>query len=438
MAVLILYNLMFPLLFLIYSPLFISKLLRRGGCRQNFGERFGIFSRRQRECLTRMPTPPVWIHAVSVGEVVAACSFIQRWQARDPNACFVLSTTTTTGHAMALKKKPTAVPLIYCPLDFHPFVQRALNLIRPSRLVIFEVEIWPNLISLAARRQIPVALVNGRLSDRSATGYARHRWLFAALFARIKLFCMQSATDAERVRRVVGNRSPVHVCNTMKFDQMPDPDTTDISTLLNTVFGPAPRLVWCAGSTHANEEALIADVFQDLRTACPELKLVLVPRHHERTAEIVQILNQRNLAYRLLQPTAIDDSSNNGKTTTAGSDILLVNTTGELMNFFRACDIAYVGKSLAGNHGGHNIIEPAIFAKPIVHGVNMENFRLVVELFRQRNASLEVPNDAELEPAIRQLCHDRNLRDELGKRARQVVDEGRGAIDRTIDILQMM
>lgn len=425
---LLIYNVLFPLLFILYLPVFVTKLVRRGGFTHSFSERFGVFSREKKTAL-RALARPVWIHAVSVGEVVAACSFVRRWQERDPGQQFVVSTTTTTGHAMAAKKLPAGVALIYCPLDFYPFVRRTLKWVNPRMLVIFEVEIWPNLVSLAARK-LPVALVNGRMSDKSANGYARHRWLFQGLFRKFCVFCVQSTADAARVQRVVAGEVPVLVCNTMKFDQVADVAAGDMSERLDAVFGPGERLVWTVGSTHPGEESLAAEAFLAVRREFPAIRMVLVPRHHERTPEVERILREKGLAYRLFS-----EVHENGDRHPA-VDVLLVNTTGELMHFYAVCDIAYVGKSLAGNHGGHNIIEPAIFAKPIIHGPHLENFRLVAEVFKQQNATLEVNLDSDLVDAVRELCGNPDKRQELGRRARAVVTEQRGAIDRTLDELQ--
>lgn len=430
---LLLYNLLFPLAFLFYLPAFILKLVRRGGFAHHFWERFALYSAEQRQALARTGGA-LWVHAVSVGEVVAATGFIRRWQARDPGLRFVLSTTTATGHATARRKLAgdTDTVLIYYPVDFFFSVAQALRVIRPRMLVIFEVEYWPNLVCMAARRGVPVALVNGRMSDRSAAGYAKHKWFFADLFGRFSLMCVQSDADAGRVTRVVGDAVPVHVCNTMKFDQVPDADSAgdEKRYLLDTVFGDGERTVWTAGSTHAGEEDLVADVFARLKGDHPRLKLVLVPRHHERAPEAEAALSKRGLSYRLLLP------AEGAATSAEPVDVLLVNTTGELMDFYSLSDVVFVGKSLAGNTGGHNIIEPAIFGKPILHGAHMENFRFVAGIFREHEAAIEIADDDALEPALRRLLEDEGLRCELGARARRVVERYRGAIDRTIDLLE--
>ncbi|MFA4944005.1 MAG: 3-deoxy-D-manno-octulosonic acid transferase [Lentisphaeria bacterium] len=426
---LFLYNILLPLVFLVYLPAFAWRQLRRGNFLPRCGERFGFYGNAKLAALKRLKAP-VWIHAVSVGEAVAALSFIRHWQALHPETDFVLSTTTTTGQATAQARLPARAELIYCPFDLPFAVNRALRAIRPSMLAIFEVEIWPNLITRAARYGAKVVLANGRVSDRSAKGYARHRWFFAPIFRRFALFCMQSDEDAARIRAVVGDAVPIRSCNTMKFDQIPDADAQDKAAVLADVFGPGPRLTLTAGSTHAGEEELVATVFKRLRETYRTLRLVLVPRHVERTAEVEAVLRKLGLTWRLLKPGA------SGQVYEEPVEVLLVNTTGELMAFYAAADVAYVGKSLAGNHGGHNIIEPAIFGKPILHGAHMENFRLVTAIFRKAAAAAEVPDDATLEPALKLLLDKPALRQELGRKARQVVEANRGAIARTIAALR--
>lgn len=424
----LLYNLVFPIAFLVYLPFYLARLVRRGGLDRRFLERFGIFEVDQKQKL-RALTKPVWIHAVSVGEVVAATGFIARWRERSPGCRFVLSTTTTTGHALAVSKTPPDIPVIYCPIDCWLTVRRVLKLVAPRQLIIFEVEYWPNLITQVARRGAGVALVNGRMSDRSSAGYARHRWFFGKLFGHFSVFCMQSEGDAERVRNVIGDSVPVHACGTMKFDQVPWAEESDKSALMAEVFGHGERLVWTAGSTHADEEALVADVFLALKTTHPGLKLILVPRHHERTPEVEKILRERGLSYRLLKGSPGETGGRREV------DVLLVNTTGELMGFYGVSDIVYVGKSLAGCSGGHNIIEPAIFGKPIVHGAGMQNFRLVVEQFREAGAAIEVSSDEGLLPALEELCDSESRRKELSEKSRKVVLSCRGAMDRTLDLI---
>jgi len=222
----------------------------------------------------------------------------------------------------------------------------------------------------------------------------------------------------------------VTVCNTMKFDQIPDAEGADKTSLFDDVFGSGERLVFCAGSTHPGEETMVCDALCSIQRDTPHVHMVLVPRHHERCAEVEQVLVDHGLSFRLLVPRV-------GREEPQGPvAVLLVNTTGELMNFYAASDVAYVGKSLAGNEGGHNIIEPAIFGKAILHGDNMQNFRAVAAIFREAEAAMEVTSEAEFCEALRDLLADPAQRSALGARARAVVERCRGAIDRTLDRIE--
>ncbi len=422
------YNLLFPLVYLLYFPFYLRKLIRRGNWRRGFWERFAVYAATKKARL-RSLQGPVWIHAVSVGETVAALSFIRIWQDRNPKQRFVLSTTTSTGQQVARKKAPDGVEVIYFPMDFLPCVNHALTVINPCQIVLFEVEVWPNLICAASRRNIPVSLVNCRMSDNSSAGYAKHKWFFGRVFGRLSRIAVQTAKDAERVGAVLGSRDQVTVCGTMKFDQVPDRQGEDVNELLDRIF-PAERLVFCAASTHAPEEAIMTRVTKHLAASHPEFRIILVPRHQERTAEIEAILQEELIDYVLL--TQLRDTVEDPQVR-----MLVVNTTGELMSFLAASDIVFVGKSLAdyGGDGGHNIIEPAIFGKPILHGPAMENFRDVVKIFQEESSALQVADEAEFQTVLERLVSDPGEREAMGRASRQTVEQHRGAVDKTIGLL---
>ncbi|NLF94625.1 MAG: 3-deoxy-D-manno-octulosonic acid transferase [Oligosphaeraceae bacterium] len=425
---LLIYNLVFPILFLLYLPYYLLHIYRRGGLTADYWQRFGFFSA-NRKAQLRALQQPVWIHAVSVGETVAAITFIKAWLKRHPEEQLVFSCGTSTGFATAAQKLPPQVVRIYCPIDFFWATRHALRLIRPRMLVIFEVEIWPNLVLQAYRRGCRVALVNGRMSDQSSHGYARWKFIFRPIFQAFSCLCVQTPEDAGRLQRVMGPDQRIKICGTMKFDQVPDCESADKHRELDQCFGPGPRVVLVAGSTHPGEEELVCDCYQTLKRDYPELKLVLVPRHQERAAEVEAVLRARQLTWRLLRPVPGQDVM------PSPVDVLLVNTTGELMNFYAAGDIAYVGKSLAGQTGGHNMIEPAIFGKAIIYGANVQNFRAVAALFRQDQAAVELASDEAMLPQLRRLLAEPETRSALGRRARQLVDKYRGCIDQTLDYL---
>ena len=421
------YSIVFPLVFLLYLPFYLVHIFKRGGVTKEYWERIGFIGADKKAKLRGLANP-VWIHAVSVGETIAALTFIKEWQKRFPNDNLVFSCSTSTAYHTAETKLPKDVQLIYCPIDCYFAVRRTLKAVRPKMLVIFEVEIWPNLISCAKSFDAKVALVNGRMSDKSSQGYAKWSFIFKPLFQKFDSICVQTEEDRKRICRVMGDDPRVVVCDTMKFDQVPETKNADKTAVLDDCFGTEKRVVFVAGSTHPGEEEMVCDAYKNLKAVHPELKMILVPRHCERAEEVGKLLDDRGLTYKLSKPA--------GEQKSGLADVLLVNTTGELMNFYGASDIAYVGKSLAGQTGGHNIIEPAIYGKAILHGFHMENFRQVAQLFKDAQASLELQTESEFEPALKKLVEDETLRAEMGKRARGLVDRYRGAIERTLNQLE--
>ena len=407
---------------MLYLPFYLVHIFRRGGLTAEYWQRFGFFGREIRGKLAALDNK-VWVHAVSVGESVAAVTFMRAWQKAHPDDSIVFSCGTSTAFETMRKKALPGVTMIYCPFDFFWAVRSALKAVKPKTLVIFEVEIWPNLIRMAKKRGVKVCLVNGRMSDKSSAGYAKWSCVFRPIFNSFASLCVQTDEDAARIARVTGSNERIAVCGTMKFDQVPDVGAADVTAVLDSAFGAAPRLTFVAGSTHPGEEELMCQAVAEIRQSHPELKMVLVPRHCERAGEVAAIVKRHNLKCRMLKGDEGDEGT---------VDVLLVNTTGELMNYYGAADVAYVGKSLAGQTGGHNIIEPAIFGKTILHGSHMENFRAVAELFKEANASVEVVQECDFAPALRRLLENQQERETLGHNARGLVDKYRGAIERTI------
>jgi 3-deoxy-D-manno-octulosonic-acid transferase len=420
-----LYNLLFPLAFLLFLPGLLWKLWRRGGEKSNFAERFAKFAAGKRRCLRDGWRGVVWVHAVSVGETVVALQFIRRWQERAPEQRFILSTTTTTGQAMARGRAPSGVEVIFCPLDFILFARPVVNLLRPSLLVIFETEIWPNLIAEVKRRGGRVVLVNARISDRSAKGYRRWRIFFAPILRQFDVICVQSETDRKRFAAVACDL-PLHVCGTMKFDQTPPPASA--APDLSPYFGDEPGLTLVAASTHPGEEKLITKTYLALRGEFPGLRLVLVPRHAERGAEIAAELRSLKVAFR-------QRNWDRGEARTPVVDVLLADTTGELAGLMAAADVVIMGKSLAGHDEGHNLIEPALLGKPTVTGAKVSNFREVMAILQDGGGVMPVKCDGDLSGILRDLLANPARRAELGERAQTAVAAQRGATDRTLDLV---
>jgi len=440
---LIFYNLLFPLLFVLYLPIFLFKLIKRGDYNGGFLERFGIFSASKKEKLKNLKSP-IWVHAVSLGETITALSFIREWTKLEPGLQFVLSTTTSSGQKLAQKQAPKNVVTIYCPIDYFICVWAALNTIKLQMLIIFEVEIWPNLIVFASRLNIKLALVNGRMSDNSARNYSRHRWFFRNIFSRFSIICAQSEEDAHRIKAIIGNQLHVKVCNTMKFDQgAPDLQENHMRALIDRVFPDKNRIIFIAASTHPGEELTMVRAFKIMIAEFPSLEFILAPRHIERANEVEKLLKKESINYALLTDLVESRGNDHSSPLITGSfsgelkkNILLVNTTGELRSLYAISDIVFIGKSLGKNRGGHNIIEPAIFGKPIIFGRNMDNFRQVAKIFKENNAAIEVENEQGFLLAFHRLLSDPVERKRLEKISRETVEKNRGAISKTIELLR--
>jgi 3-deoxy-D-manno-octulosonic-acid transferase len=418
------YNLIFPVVFLLMLPKFISRMARRGGYKKHFEQRFGIYGHSTAERLAQ--TRRIWIHAVSVGELFVAFRFIDEYRKQHPDALFVVSTNTSTGHTLAAQKLDPRDVLIYFPLDFPWVMKRALETIRPLKLILVEGEFWPNLVRQAARRGIPVALINGRLSDSSFKGYMRLRPLTRRLLALINPVCVQGRQDAERLKALGARSETVKVLGTAKYD-LPPP-AADAAAPAHEVLrqirvaDDAPILL--GGSTWPGEEAVLCRIYKTLRTKHPGLFLVLVPRHAERRNDVVKILEKQALSYVLRSKTDAPSPA-------ARPDVLVVDTTGELMGFYASSDIVFVGKSLC-SHGGQNPIEPALFGKPVVVGPFMENFPAVMDDFRNANAIRQVEDTPGLERALDELLTDSAARERLGTAARKLVEARRGVVEQMV------
>ena len=415
------YNLFFPVVFLFYLPGLIVKYIRRPGYKATYRERFGIFGAARRRELKEW-RGAVWLHAVSVGETNLTLPLLKAWAEAEPDRKFILSTTTTTAQEIARSKTdPARVKVIFCPIDWCFFVWSAMRLIRPSKLVIFETELWPQLISSAKRSGAKLMLANTRISDHSFRGYRRFRFVIAPMLRKFDRICAQTELDRERLLAIApGIESRVSVCGNIKFDQAPPAgDGADFPAL----FGEQGITVLLAASTHSPEEPLILDAFLALRKEFPALRLVLVPRHAERGNDIEKMIRDRNLSYH---------RRSNGTGDKQGFAVLLADTTGELARLIKGADLVIMGKTLAGNDEGQNIIEPAVMGKPVVCGRQLKNFRQALDALVKGDAVLRVMKDDELVGALRSLLADPVKRRELGERARAVMQKSRGALEKIL------
>jgi len=424
-----LYNILFAIFFVLSSPYYFRRMWRRGDWRPGFRERFSNYDSNLKQALTNRHV--VWLHAVSVGEVNLCTQLIHALELRMPNIKFVVSTTTTTGMAELKRRLPTHISKIYYPIDRPSWVRRALGVIGPEAIVLVEAEIWPNFLWRAADQKIPVFLANARLSDRSYRGYRRFGFLFRPLFASFAGVGAQNEKDAQRLRDVGCRPEAIHVVGNLKFDaaKLDERRRLDVPALLRQLGVPAGAPVLVGGSTHNGEEIVLAEIAENLRKTYPDLFLILVPRHFERSNEVGRQLRDRNVkfVYRNL-------IGENSKWKEGEVDCLLVNTTGELRFFYEHATVVFVGKSLTAI-GGQNPIEPGALGKAMVFGPNMQNFSDVVKSFVTGRGAVQVADPAGLEQAIAGLLADAGRRDELGQNALKIVRENLGALDRTVEMI---
>ncbi len=419
----ILYNLLFPVAFLLMLPKFISRMAQRGGYRRHFEQRLGIYGHSTAAKLAEGRR--IWIHAVSVGELFVALRFIEEYRKAHPDALFVVSTNTSTGHALAEQKIDSRDVLIYFPVDFLLVMHRVFNVINPLKLILVECELWLNLIHQAHRRGIPISLINGRVSDSSFKGHMAFRPFARHLLEMINPVCMQGRQDAERLIAMGARSETVKILGTAKYDLPPPAADADSKAraVLKTISVPDNALIFLGGSTWPGEEEALCQIYKNLRPQHPELFLVLVPRHAERRDDVVKTIEAQGLSY------ALRSQMDNGA---AKPDVLVVDTTGELMNFYAAADVVFIGKSLC-EHGGQNPIEPALFGKPIVVGPNMENFPSVMDDFLSAKALRQVDSFQALEETVAELLADSSIRAQLGAAARGVIESRRGVIEKMVE-----
>ncbi len=423
------YNILFTIGFILSSPYYFVRMRRRGNWQSGFGQRFGRYDAKLKQAITNRHT--LWIHAVSVGEVNVCTQLIRALEPRLPNVKIVVSTTTTTGMGQLQSKLPTHISKIYYPIDRRPYVARALSTIRPQAILLVEAEIWPNFLWRARDMGTPLFLVNARLSDRSYRGYRRFGLLFKPLFASFMGVGAQNEADAAKLRELGCRPEAIRVVGSLKFDAatLGERHPLDVPAMLRQLgVGPGARLL-VGGSTHPGEEAILAEQFLRLRARVPELFLVLVPRHFERSRDVGRELGACGVRFAYRSEITAHTQHRPGEI-----DCLLVNTTGELNHFYEQAAVIFIGKSLTAA-GGQNPIEPGALGKAMVFGPNMQNFAEVVRSFLAGNGAVQVRNAGELEKALGDLLTDESRRELLGRNALKVVHENLGAIDRTVDMI---
>jgi 3-deoxy-D-manno-octulosonic-acid transferase len=417
----IIYNLLWPFGLLFFLPGYLLKMFRRGGYRENFGQRLGIYDSAVRARLSKQRS--TWLHAVSVGEVAIALKLANALRAIEPDLHCVLTTTTTTGFSFASKNALPRTEVMYTPLDFWPIMRRAFAVIRPARILLIEAEVWPNLVAEAHARRIPIALVNARLSPRSEWRFRLFRFLIAPTFRLLDLVCVQEPEDVDRWRRLGVERNRIRHTGSIKYDPAGLAERIDTGGIdVSDLDAFAERPVLFGGSTHRGEEEILAKVFLKLRQQFPSLRLFIAPRHVERLREIRAQLEALSLHARLATEVATLGD--------AKPECVLLDTTGELRNWYPIATVVFIGKSLMA-HGGQNPVEPIIGGKPVIFGPHMENFATLAKSLVANNGAIQVRDVIELERAAERLLDDNETRRLLVQNAGEVLAQHRGATART-------
>lgn len=443
------YSLLMGLAALLLAPYWLVQGLRQGKYLSNLGERLG-FSFPSLSKLPANRAGAIWVHAVSVGEVLSAITLAKRLKAAYPGRPLIVSTTTITGQTLARERLPFADAVIYFPLDWAFCVRRALNAVRPSLVLVLETEIWPNFLRETGRRQIPVLFVSGRISDRS---FARYQscFRFAGFFLRPFLksalsyptaFFMQSEKDAERVQALGAPDARVRVSGNLKYDlELPAP--TPLSHWLEAEVkrsGRSPVIV--AGSVVAAEEPLALIAFGTLQGEYRNALLVLAPRKPENFDAAAEFIDESHRKFirrsklpipapvQVPQPAQASGHSGNS-TIPDDVTVLLLDSIGELASLYRLADGAFVGGSLVPS-GGHNILEPAAFGKIPVFGPSMENFAEIASRFVSAGAAIQVESPEDVGVAWIELFRDPSRMEKMEETARRLVEDSRGATDRAV------
>ena len=413
-------NLAYLLLILVASPWLLFQALRKGKYRDGWAAKF-----LGRVNLRGGDQPCVWVHAVSVGEVMLAQVLVSRLRARWPQLSFVVTSTSRTGYELARQRFADDL-VSYAPLDFSWAVRTALRRWRPQLVVLVELELWPNLSWACRQADVPVAIVNGRLSAASARGYARVRPLIASVLRSCTLIAAANETYARRFCQLGARPETVRMTGSMKFDGA-ETDRQNPRTLqLAAVAGLTGReTVFVAGSTQAPEEQLALDTFRQLAPRFPQLRLILVPRHPERFAEVAQLLDSCGVVWQR--------RSHLSHAHPARAHVLLVDAMGELSAWWGLADIAFVGGSL-DRRGGQNMIEPAAFGAAVSFGPRTHNFRDISQLLLDGQAARRVTAN-ELSCFVACCLEAPAEARAMGKRATTLVQQHRGAADRTVELL---
>ncbi|MFZ3066731.1 MAG: lipid IV(A) 3-deoxy-D-manno-octulosonic acid transferase [Gammaproteobacteria bacterium] len=411
---------LYTILFYLISPILLVRLYwrsrRLSAYRRRILERFGYYPFQLEKC--------IWVHAVSVGETIAAVPFIKELIAHYDPIPVLITNMTPTGAESVKAHFGDSVKQAYIPYDLPGAMQRFLKTMRPVASIIIETELWPNLLHACQKQQIPVCLMNARLSQKSANGYARIAGVTRNMLQQLKLIAAQGPADAERFIALGALPEQVVVTGNLKFDLVLKPDLSSSISALRIILGGAKRFVWVAASTHEGEEEQILAAHKKIREQCPDALLLLVPRHPDRFETVAALCAKNFIVKRRSSHEAC----------THDTAIYLGDTMGELLAMCGAADVVFMGGSLIAR-GGHNILEPAALGKPILTGPSLFNFAHISSLFLKANAMKVTTDSDALAEAVVLLIKHPEERERMGKNALEVMNNNRGALNKQLALI---
>ncbi|MGR5336253.1 lipid IV(A) 3-deoxy-D-manno-octulosonic acid transferase [Vibrio gigantis] len=414
-------RLIYTLILSLASPLLLYGLYKSKPGKPNFGKRwkehFGITPQTQGKS-------PIWIHAVSVGESVAAMPVIKQLKLRDPNQAIIVTTTTSTG-AEQIEKLGDLVEHRYMPIDFSWCIRGFLKTVQPKQMLIMETELWPNTLHCVAKAGIPISVLNARLSERSCQRYAKFQAVFDLLAKNLSQVLCQYPSDAERFIRLGLDKASVHVTGSIKFDIEVSAEQVSKGKALREQIG-FERCVWIAASTHQGEDEIILDAHKQLLKDNPNTLLMIVPRHPERFNQVTELAKQHQ--FNTLTRTS-------QQPITSDIEVYIADTMGEMLVLLGGADVCFMGGSLVGDKvGGHNLLEPAALQLPLLNGPSYFNFSEITDKLLEAHAVSICHNSNEIAGQLKELFLQPKLRKDKGLAAYQVVEQNRGALNKTLEI----
>jgi len=420
------WNVFYNGLLILASPVILALLLAKPRCRRGLPQRFGFITPR----LSPDQRPLIWMHAVSLGEVVAITPLVRELHRRHPDHRFAVSTATETGRDAVEQRLAGIAEHLYAPLDFPWAVSRTVESLRPALYVFIETELWPNLLYQLGRRGVPTVMVNGRLSTKS---YARQRrppirWLYESMLRSLSLCLMQSDRDAERIIALGADPRAVHRTGNIKFDQpLPLSSARQVTRADLGLAPDAPLIV--AGSTHAVEEEMLVDAYRAVLGRHPSAQLLLAPRHIERAGAVEAMVRGRGLTVgrrsTFAEPQAVGESRRH---------VMILDSRGELATVYREATVAFVGGTLVPI-GGHNLLEPAFWAKPVLFGPYTDHCVEIATLLVQADGGRRVSTVGELTAQLVRLFDHQEERVRMGRAAQSMVQQNQGALQATVDAI---